>query len=84
MVTMTLDLGLELSAMGLLKILGKVLPNSVPSFISKHHLGRFLYFPVSQSPFSPMPDTLSQSSQGPLPSRDQEREAKGLGELGQL
>lgn len=58
-----------------IKNLGEVLPNSVLSLMSKH------LFSVPQSPFSPMPDTPSQSSHGPLPSRSQEPGGTGLGEL---
>jgi len=43
MVRMTLDLGMGLPGMGLLKFPHKVSHLSIPSFISKYHIERCLY-----------------------------------------
>ena len=43
MVRMTLDLGVGLPGMGLLKFLRKVPHLSIPSFISKYHIERYLH-----------------------------------------
>ena len=43
MVRMTVDLGMGPPGMGLLKFLRKVPHLSIPSFISKYHIERYLY-----------------------------------------